>query len=356
MRRITKLKYLVGRLGVILVAVLFIATSVNAYTVILKGGRRVEVTAKFVLTESTLTYETSPGVQITVAVAAINIPETEKANGEPAGSFLKRVGTSVPEKEISPQVLSAAPRRTITNRDLESVKQRRHESEQAYEARRKQLGLPTIAESRRQAAAESALVAVELEERRLAEDEAERYWRDRATTLRTEIAAVDAELAYVRASLDEGSVGSVNNWSSASVSNFGLGLSLGNFGRSPFGRHGWGGRSPYGTRSRRNIFVSPHTRAGLTGQFGFGGRATQGRIFNNPGPMRHGGSLGGFQSFGNVGVLTTGAPLFDYSYERSELILRINELGATRAGLIARWRELEEEARRAGAPPGWLRP
>ena len=42
--------------------------------------------------------------------------------------------------------------------------------------------------------------------------------------------------------------------------------------------------------------------------------------------------------------------------ERSALVTRFNELGAARAGLNARWRELEEEARRAGAPPGRLRP
>jgi len=46
----------------------------------------------------------------------------------------------------------------------------------------------------------------------------------------------------------------------------------------------------------------------------------------------------------------------DYSYERSELVNQLNELEMTRTGFIVRWRELEEEARRAGAYPGWLRP
>lgn len=45
---------------------------------------------------------------------------------------------------------------------------------------------------------------------------------------------------------------------------------------------------------------------------------------------------------------------FDLS-ERNMLVTRFNELAAARAGLSARWRELEDEARRAGAPPGWLR-
>ena len=52
-----------------------------------------------------------------------------------------------------------------------------------------------------------------------------------------------------------------------------------------------------------------------------------------------------------------GAPYsYDYSYEQSVLVTRLHELEAQRAGLQARWRLLEDEARRAGVPPGWLRP
>jgi hypothetical protein len=47
---------------------------------------------------------------------------------------------------------------------------------------------------------------------------------------------------------------------------------------------------------------------------------------------------------------------YDIGYERSSLIARLDELVGRRAGLSARWRELEEQARRAGAMPGWLRP
>ncbi len=41
-----------------------------------------------------------------------------------------------------------------------------------------------------------------------------------------------------------------------------------------------------------------------------------------------------------------------YSYERTELIARFNQLGATSAGLNARLREREEEARRAAPRAG----
>jgi hypothetical protein len=38
------------------------------------------------------------------------------------------------------------------------------------------------------------------------------------------------------------------------------------------------------------------------------------------------------------------------------LITQLDDLLGKRAALQARWRDLEEEARRAGAYPGWLRP
>jgi hypothetical protein len=58
------------------------------------------------------------------------------------------------------------------------------------------------------------------------------------------------------------------------------------------------------------------------------------------------------------GLTYFGAPYpgYDYSGERVNLINRLHELESARAGLQTRWRILEEEARRAGAPPGWLRP
>lgn len=344
----------IRRVGFCLVVIFLAVASANAYTVVMRGGRRVEVPPNFVLTSSTLTYEVSPGVQITLAVAAVDIPATERANGEAAGSFMKRVVGGAPgdanSQGLGPNSYAGATpappvtTRTITNRDLESTARRRQESEQAYEARRKVLGLPSVAESRRRAAAESAAIAEELRDRRLAAGDAESYWRGRATTLRTEIAAVDAELAYVGARLDESySASSLNSWSTISTTDFGSGYPLGNLGRWPYGGYDRGGYI-YGRRPAENIFVSPS--------------ATRAQGWENRGRRGHRGRFGRnrFPSYGNVGVLTAGEPAFDYSYERSQLITQFNELGATRASLNARWRMLEEEARRAGAQPGWLRP
>ncbi len=47
---------------------------------------------------------------------------------------------------------------------------------------------------------------------------------------------------------------------------------------------------------------------------------------------------------------------YDYALESPALITELDGLLAYRAGLEARWRDLEDEARRAGVSPGWLRP
>jgi hypothetical protein len=233
------------------VLILLLGVVANAYTVIMLGGRRVEIPSRFVVTPATLTYRVAEGIQITIPMAAINIPATEKANNEAPGSLLKRAQLAPEESfvardSIQKQKADAGARRTITNRDLETLMRRRRENEAAYEARRKQLGLPSLEESRKQAAAEFDLVTTELAQKRIAESESENYWRGRAAALRTEIAALDGELNYIRTRLDEfpfatpfglsgGSFTSVG-----SIVGFGSFRGGGNFGGRPFGNFGVG--------------------------------------------------------------------------------------------------------------------
>lgn len=363
MHGLNRLQRAAGRTALVFLFVFIFAVSVNAYTVVMHGGRRVEIPARFVVTPSTLTYEVSPGVQITIAVAAIDIPATEKINNELPGSFMRRVPAGAIEShgttEARIQTHATGARRTITNRDLEAAMRRRHDSELAYESRRKQLGLPSVEESRRQANAESNLITVELEQKRVAERESENYWRERATALRTEMAAMDAELAYLRARLDEGplmpSNGLIGGWSS--VSSITRGVPFGNFGGRQFGNFGGAAAFPGRAPHRPNIFIGPNGGSRVTGRVAFGGGPARGQVFLNPGTFHRARPVGvaGFQAFPNVAVFGSTFPAYDYSYERGALITQFNELAAARAGLTARWRELEDEARRAGVPPGWLR-
>ncbi|HWN11548.1 MAG TPA: hypothetical protein VNO50_20135 [Pyrinomonadaceae bacterium] len=330
------------RLFLLLTVTLLFAVTVSAYTLVMRGGRRIEIPSKFVVTSSTLTYEVSPGIQVTVALAAIDVAATERANSEQPGSLLARKQAGSP---------SGGPRRatlTITNRDLEPTMRRRQENEAAYERKRKQLGLPTLVEARRRAAAVPDISGSDLERQLIADRESEAYWRARASELRTEIATLDSELSYVRARLDEFPSGSFPSYSI-------IGGSV-----SPLISFGGTGLPRFSTQpGRRHNGVSV-ARAGsqLRARVGFGGGITRGRVVLNSGHAslrRLSGGRGHLQFPTVVGAGLIGQS-YDYSFERSALITQFNELAAARAGLSARWRELENEARRAGASPGWLRP
>ena len=334
-----------GRIVSVFVFVCLVTATVSAYTVVMRGGRRIEIPSSFVVTTSTLTYEVSVGVQVTLNLAAIDIPATETANNELPGSLLRRAPAASTESQLrADKEASAAPplRRTVTNSDLESSRRRRLDAELAYERRRKELGLPSVEESRKQAALESDSIARELEQTRTSERESESYWRARATELRTEIAALDAQIRFVRSQLDEplfsGAYGSFANVTS--VVPF---ISLGNSGR----------RGAFGSRGvHPPVFAAPRNSAQLSGRVVFGGGATRGQVLLNPRRFDRSRQIG-LPLFGWPN--TVAWQPYDIS-ERSQLITQFNELGAARAGLSARWRELEDEARRAGAPPGWLRP
>src|SRR6266513_1185375 len=114
-----------SRVVFVSVFILLVGVVANAYTVIMLGGRRVEIPSRFVVTPATLTYQVAEGIQITIPMAAINIPATEKANNEAPGSLLKRAQLAteaalVTRDTVQKQKADSGGRRTITNRDLET--------------------------------------------------------------------------------------------------------------------------------------------------------------------------------------------------------------------------------------------
>lgn len=325
------------RLSFAVVLLLLFAISASAYTLVLMSGRRVEIPAQFQLSATMLTYQVSPEIQVTLHLRSINIPATERANGEAPGSFYKHA-TNIPI-ESEPTTAPVRAARTLTNKELEPYARVRRESAQLYEQRRKELGLPTLAASRQRQEAESRLLRQEVADSRQAEWEKESYWRGRASDLRSEISAVEAEISFVRARLDEMPVSPTTSY--AVVGNA---LPLA-FGSLP-------GRYRQFSNVNSNVFGFP------------GGVITS----NQRGYRRHYGR-GGIRfntGFGSYGIAPTlwpyqnpfSNPYADYenSYAREALVVRLDELVGRRAGLRARWRDLEEEARRAGAMPGWLRP
>ena len=61
------------RLLVASLLLIFTATAASAYTIVMRNGRRVEIPSTFTLTSSTLTYETAPGIQVTIQVTGIDV-------------------------------------------------------------------------------------------------------------------------------------------------------------------------------------------------------------------------------------------------------------------------------------------
>ena len=355
------------RLIAALMLSLILPASTLAYTVVLRGGRRVEVPPTFSATRTTLTYEYAPGIYITLQMSTIDIAATDRANNEPGGSFLKRIEQQRATAAGKTTGASAyretqAQRRTVTDQDLEASRRARQQSEAAYERRRVELGLPSREESLRRREEESQRAREQL--RQSAEDEAqaESYWRSRAGELRAEIAATDGEINYLRARLAE-MPDTFANGSYTVLTTVAPVLPF-NHGLFPHAALTHPGLPPF----RPGIIGQSVTGAQISGRIGFGGGPTRSQVLiNPPGTVTPFGQQLAATAFGlrrhqvapffplPLTVVGSSFPYQYPSYERETLVYRLDELAARRAGLQARWRVLEDEARRAGALPGWLR-
>lgn len=337
-------------LMVTLVVVLGSLTA-SAYTLVMRDGRTLSIPNNFVVSKLTVTFSIGEQFQKTLVLAAIDIPATERANNEPAGSFMMRA-QSVPTTAQAP-VRPRRSQRTVTNEQLQKFQTRRLAEEARYEQRRMELGLPSKEELRQQAQELVDRTSEVVRDIREREQEHERYWRERSSGLRADLAATNAQIDFVQARLNE--LPAVPTVGFAPALPFGAPL-------SPFNTFSQTAFMGVGGFQRPNVFRSPertivnrsyNRRGGFPGHGSFGG-------------ARFGARFGGGFARAQVGLpafvgspfnsFVGGLPYQDFSYERQELILQLNDLLSRRAGMQARWRDLEEEARRAGAYPGWLRP
>jgi hypothetical protein len=319
------------RLKLICVTLLLmlLPAAASAYTLVFRDGRRVVIPDQFAVSSTTLTYEAGTNIQVTVQLVNIDIAATEQANNESRGAFLKRSAATPVEK-------TATRGLTITNADLESIRKARVASETAYEQRRKELGLPSVEESRRAAVESGERAQQQLLALNSQEQQSEAYWRNRASDLRTQIAVTDERIALLRSNLNElplnysfgYSVGNVARGSSYfSIDQLARGAKI----DPPFLNRGpqFSARVGFGNGVRGQVYLNSFPRNG------FGGRPFLNRAPSGP---------------------VVGLPLYnDNSYERAALSSQLNDALAYRAELTLRWRALEEDARRSGAYPGWLR-
>ena len=309
------------------VLLIVLTNAAMAYTVVFRDGHKMEVPTVFMVTTTTLTYEAAPGINRTVQLILIDVAATERANNEAPGGFFKHAERTV---VASPSALTRHAQRTLTNLDLEPMRKRRIESEQNYEQRRIELGLPSIEETRRRQALEEESTLDLARRRAAAEASDQAYWRGRAASLRSEIVTVDAEINYLRAQL--GPVRQV-----------------------PFITQGFVTAAvPFGPFGERSTMTQP----------GAGRLGTQAMP---TGPSRRLTNLGavalrpsrpaGVFRFPRSGFGPAFPILpFVYSDNSYDLSIRLNDLLQRRAGLEALWLELDNEARIAKVPQVWLAP
>jgi hypothetical protein len=236
---------------------------------------------------------------------------------------------------VTAPVQSSAASKTISNLDLEGFKRTRLDSETAFEKRRKELGLPSDEERRQELAKISERARETALEIRSGEQESESYWRQRASSLRTEMLATIARIEFVQDRLNEISANLLGPFTSyvpfVSVDQLSIGPSF-----------------QTGVVAR-NVAVT-QMRATSFGNGGFRGQVN----FNNQFRVARPGVFPSVFPFPTLVSLPF--PGYDNSYERLSLISELDRLRSERVALQSRWRDFEDVARRAGAYPGWLRP
>ena len=310
---------------------------ISAYTIVMRDGRRLQIPDDFVVDRATLTYRVSETIQVTLQMSAIDVVATEKVNGEAPGTLWRHraAPTNTPSTPNTKKAGGTA--RSITNLDLESYRRVRIESERNYEKRRVELGLPRVEDQRQALNAVGERASEEARNIRSRDREAEEFWRNRADGLRNEISATNARIEYINRRLNElpdGYYGAFGNGLPfATVDQLSIG--------SPFIAGTIGTQTIVGSQFRRGFGFNNGYRRG------FGWNGPNRRFGHNP-------FFSPFSPFGTIASVPY--QNYDVNYERSTLIAELDQLMLQKVSLQSHWRDLEEEARKAGAYPGWLRP
>lgn len=233
--------------GAVLATLLFLLLPVaaNAYTLVLRSGRHVNVPEDFRVTPAAVIYEASPGFSVTVWLTNVDVAATERANAEPAGSFAKRIKQEAGERPAArAQGALKAERHTapkvITNKDLEASRLRREAQEAEYERTRRERGMPSKQELQRR---------FEEQDRRLSElvrqTEAERSEAE-LEALRSELVNVRRELNELSVRLSQQAGAYTPEYVSPSFYPYYYAPPALIITRSPFGRRGGLGRRNFG--------------------------------------------------------------------------------------------------------------
>ncbi|HSK64866.1 MAG TPA: hypothetical protein VK893_13525 [Pyrinomonadaceae bacterium] len=193
----------------VVVATLVLALGVltaNAYTIVMRDGRRLEIPDNFTVTSSTLTYEAGSDIQVTIQLNTVDVAATERANGEAPGAFLRKADAP---RTVVNRVSQDRPRagRSITNAELEPYRRARVEGEKDYERQRVERGLPSREERRREVEEIQDRTLEQVRHMRQQQEiEEAAYWRGRAEAVRAGVEANQAEINFWRSQAGAGSI------------------------------------------------------------------------------------------------------------------------------------------------------
>lgn len=241
---------------------------------------------------------------------------------------------------ISAQQTTA--RKTVTNADLEKYRAERLKNDPDDERERKRLGLPSRVEQeqqRQQRAQEISELSARLRAR---EAQKQNFYQSQAAVLGAEIASVQAEINYVRARLNE--IPAPQQYYAVGY----LPYSYNNFGGVGIPR-GYNKVESYGG-VRANVTWGGNNRVTLGANAGSSVIRQNGNwsvTANNIQAPRTNLTFGGIPY--QPGILTVPFTIPNaQNLTREELLSRLRILEQNRAGLLARWNILEDEAHRAG--------
>jgi hypothetical protein len=227
-----------------------------------------------------------------------------------------------------------AQRKNITNASLEKYRQERLKNEADYRANYKKLGLPSPEELAEREVEEQKKLDEYTANAKIRRQQTEANFQVRADAIRTEIAATDAEINYLRYQISRLPV----HRSYVSLAypifnyvqpNYGNGISI--YGNSGSYRQTTTVRTTPNVQVYQNYLNGNYANVNV----GIGYRNWHGNLNISYGnPYYYGGYAFPYQ-------------IQSQSYERREMVLRLRLLEQQRAGLFARWNLLDEEARRA---------
>lgn len=238
-------------------------------------------------------------------------------------------------------------RKTVTNADLEKYRQARLKSEADYRANYKKLGMPSPEELEQSRVEKRAEAEENLRQITKQGVRDENYFQTQANELRANIVGVQAEINYLRGQIstlpNRNSIllGSTQIYSGG-IAPYGNYQSNRNFPRQ---RSGAPIRAPRTLTPRLNpprVARPPVVNSPFPGGV---------RITTNPTNVIRRGNYGYRQPnyYGGYYPPVLVPYAADYnSYERTDLVSRLRELEQAKAGLLAQFELLQDEARRAG--------